>query len=130
MDLARTIPGSLAVFASRRHAVFRHRQPGRALGRIRATLAEFRSRPDAKRSRPRNGIQDAEIWDLQQSAVAIDAAPRQPWQLSSRANHHAAAAARRAAHLDRPDAFLSRARRRRQGIALSPLWKRSAPSPG
>src|SRR5260370_16596948 len=98
---------------------------------MRAAPAEFRSRADAKRARPRNGIQDAEIWNLQQSAVAIDAAPRQPWQLSSRANHHAAAAARRAAYLDRPHAFLSRARRRRQGLVLfAPLWKPSAPSPG
>src|SRR6202158_3005613 len=121
MDLARTIPGPLPVLATGHHAISRRRRPRRALGRIRAAPAEFCSRPDAKRSRPRVRVQDIKIRHVQQSAVAIDAAPSESRHIPSRTGHHAAAPAWRAAYADRPDAFLSRALRRRESVGLSRL---------
>src|ERR1700687_3285117 len=50
--------------------------------------------------------------------MAIDAAPGQSRQLPSRASHHVVASARRASDPDGLDAFLPRARGRRQSLSL------------
>ena len=65
---------------------------------------------DAGRFEPRDGIQDVEIWRVQKSAVAIDAACGESWDVPSRADYDAAAAAWCAADFDGLDALLSRTR--------------------
>jgi len=55
---------------------------------------------------PRDGIQDAEVWYLQESAVAIDAARGESWDVSSRTDHNFAAAAWGPADFDGLDALL------------------------
>src|SRR5258708_17990990 len=78
--------------------------------RTRNALAYLRARSNANGPRPCDGVQDAQVWDLQQSALAIDATSRQSRKLSPRTDNYLAAATWRAANLDGPDALLSRTR--------------------
>src|SRR5207302_3737009 len=95
--------------------------------------AQFCARTDAIGPGSHDGIQDAEVRRLQQSALAVDAACRESRKLSSRAGHNAFAATWGAADPDRPDAFLSRTRHCGGcvvSIFLFPPWKPSELSPG
>src|SRR5260370_30497318 len=112
VDLAGTLSGPFAGIASGYDAIQGRGEFAGALERTRNALAYLRARLDADRPRSRYGIQDPEVRRLQQSAVAIDAASREPRQLSSRPGDHTAAATRRAADSDGPDAFLPRTRDR------------------
>src|SRR5260370_20034808 len=110
VDLAGTLSGPFAGIASGYDAIQGRGEFAGALERTRNALAYLRARLDADRPRSRYGIQDPEVRRLQQSALAIDAASREPRQLSSRPGDHAAAATRCATDSDGPDAFLSRTR--------------------
>src|SRR6267378_3965557 len=110
VDLAGTLSGPIACVAPGYDAIQGRAELAGALGRTRIAAARFCAWPDSVRPRPSDGIQDAQIRRLQQSALAIDAASRQSRNLSPRTGHHAAAANWRAADSDGPHALLSRAR--------------------
>ena len=73
-------------------------------------LLDVRRQIDSGRFESRNGIQDFEIWRLQESLVAVDAACGESWDLPPWADYDFAAAAWSAADFDGFDALLSRTR--------------------
>src|SRR2546425_7583528 len=109
--MAGTLSGPLAGLSPGHDAIPECRRLARALDRIRAPAVEFCARTDSGGPGSRDGIQDIEIWRVQKSVVAIDAAPGESRNVSSRPGDHASAAAWRGTDSDRPDALLPRALR-------------------
>src|SRR5262249_50020529 len=103
------IPGTIASFAAGCRRVPGSSELAGSLAGTRGTPTEIRGRITSARFASRDGIQDAEVRDLQQSAVAIHATCGESRDLSSRADNHHVAAAWRAADFDGLDALLSRA---------------------
>src|SRR6267378_4554826 len=72
VDLAGTIPGTLARIAAGCDAIQRRGELAGALERARNAAAWICARADADQSGPCDGIQDAEVRRLPQSSLAID----------------------------------------------------------
>src|SRR5215472_14148992 len=109
MALARALSGPLTIFAPRHGTIQRCRNPASSLERVRAPAAEFRTRPDPGGPRSSDGIQNPEVRRIQESALAVDAAPGKPRNVSPGSGNHTFAAVGRPTDFDRPDAFLPRA---------------------
>src|SRR2546425_9082080 len=84
MGVAGTISGQNAEFLAGWVAVHRSREFAHGLAGTGSATTEVRWRIDAGRLKPGDGVQNAEIRDVQQSAVAIDAARGESRDVPSR----------------------------------------------
>src|SRR5690348_9575347 len=110
MGLAGAISRALACVPAGCGGVRGCAESSRKMGRTRGAAAGVRRESEARGLASRDGVQHAEIRNVPESAMAIDAARGESRDLPSRAGDDAAAATRGATYLDGPDALLPRAR--------------------
>src|SRR5579859_1069436 len=118
MDLERTLPRPLAL---RDSGVCAHTNGGCTtvtLGSAGTRPIEIRARSDASGPRSCVRVQNAQFRRVYESTLAVASTLGKSRNVSSRASCDADSPTRKETNLDRPDAFLPRARHRRESVTL------------